>query len=125
MVILVVYRVAQIVRLVFVGIIHAVEVVLHVFILAVFVAVVEGSNHSELAVAQFPAASQRARQLQVAQRTHRPYAPVVVKTVVQQVDTVAGNAVHRGVYAAVESAHAAVETEEVGARTLGILEVGE
>ena len=33
-------------------------------------------------------------------------------SVVQQVDTVAGNAVHRGVYAAVESAHAAVETEE-------------
>ena len=56
-VVLVVNRVAQIVRLVLLGVIYTEEVVVHILILAVLVGVVERGNHTHLSVAQLPAAS--------------------------------------------------------------------
>ena len=83
-IILVVNRMTKIVRLIVGRIIDAIEVVLHVLVGAVFVGIVQGSEHAECSSAQHPALVQAGCQFQVAQRLLVLDEPIVVKPVAQE-----------------------------------------
>ena len=83
-IILVVNRVTKIVRFVICRIIDAIEVVLHVLVGAVFVGIVQSSEHAECSSAEHPALVQAGRQFQVAQRLLVLDEPIIIESVAQE-----------------------------------------
>lgn len=83
-IILVVNRVTKIVRLVVCRIIDAIEIVLHVLVGAVFVGIVQGSEHAECSSAEHPALVQAGCQFQVAQRLLVLDEPIIIESVAQK-----------------------------------------
>ena len=116
---LVVGAVAQVVVAVVGHVVHAEEVVLHILIGAELVGVVGRGYHAQFAGAEVPVASQAHAELQVAQGMHGRGCPVVVEVVAHEAHAVVGaQGIEPGLYAAMHGPQSAVESKEVGRRSL-------
>ena len=121
----------KIVRLVVSRIIDAIEVVLHVFVGAVFVGIVQGGEHAECSSAQHPALVQAGCQFQVAQRLLVFDEPVIIKPVSEERSSIIAHRLSVGIElliqgcmdASVQVSQAIVETEEIGSRTFRVREI--
>ena len=120
-IILVVNRVTKIVRLVVSRIIDAIEVVLHVLVGAVFVGIVQGSEHAECSSAEHPALVQAGCQFQVAQRLLVLDEPIIVESISQKRSSIIAHRfsvgielwIELGIDASVQISHSAVESEKI------------
>ena len=121
----------KIVRLVVCCIIDAIEVVLHVLVGAVFVGIVQGSEHAECSSAQHPALAQAGCQFQVAQRLPVLHEPIVVKPVSQERSSIIAHRFSVGIDlliqvaadAPIQVSQTIVETEEISSRTFGVRKI--
>ena len=130
-IILVVNRVTKIVRFVICRIIDAIEVVLHVLVGAVFVGIVQSSEHAECSSAEHPALVQAGRQFQVAQRLLVLDEPIIIESVAQERSSIIAHRFSVGIElwiqvsmdASIQASQSIVETQEICSGTFRVRKI--